>query len=186
MYPNIYRCKPRTISSMQHKLNNINIGVRLCITMSFKSRDKTVQRATVSWEWEILPAILMKQLCAIHKMLFKNTDTHKDIEEIQAYLVISIVPADDLVLSEPGHLQAQWRPDLGFVYVRLPLIITNFYAIIHNTGTIPPKNWITSLISGGMHITERERLSLSAFLGTEDIGVHIVHISRVIITYTLE
>ena len=33
---------------------------------------------------------------------------------------------------------------------------------------------------------ERERLSLSAFLGTEDIGVHIVHISRVIITYTLE
>ena len=33
---------------------------------------------------------------------------------------------------------------------------------------------------------ERERLSLSAFLGTEDIAVHIVHISRVIITYTLE
>ena len=33
---------------------------------------------------------------------------------------------------------------------------------------------------------ERERLSLSAFLGTEDIGVHIVHINRVIITYTLE
>ena len=33
---------------------------------------------------------------------------------------------------------------------------------------------------------ERERLSLSAFWGTEDIGVHIAHISRVIITYTLE
>ena len=35
---------------------------------------------------------------------------------------------------------------------------------------------------------EREgvRLSLSAFLGTEDIKVHIVHISRVIISYTLE
>ena len=33
---------------------------------------------------------------------------------------------------------------------------------------------------------ERERLSLSAFLRTEDIGVHIVHISRLIITYTLE
>ena len=33
---------------------------------------------------------------------------------------------------------------------------------------------------------EREILSLSAFLGTEDIRVHIVHISRVIITYTLE
>ena len=33
---------------------------------------------------------------------------------------------------------------------------------------------------------ERERLSLSAFLVTEDIRVHIVHISRVIITYTLE
>ena len=32
---------------------------------------------------------------------------------------------------------------------------------------------------------ERERLSLSAFLRTEDIGVHIVHISRLIITYTL-
>ena len=30
------------------------------------------------------------------------------------------------------------------------------------------------------------RLSLSAFLGTGDIGVHIVHISHVIITYTLE
>ena len=38
--------------------------------------------------------------------------------------------------------------------------------------------------------TERERegggLSLSAFLGTEDIGVHIVHISRAIVTYALE
>ena len=33
---------------------------------------------------------------------------------------------------------------------------------------------------------EREIISLSTFLGTEDIGVHIVHISRVIITYTLE
>ena len=33
---------------------------------------------------------------------------------------------------------------------------------------------------------ERERLSLSAFVRTEDIGVHIVHISRLIITYTLE
>ena len=33
---------------------------------------------------------------------------------------------------------------------------------------------------------ERERLSLSAFLRTEDIVVHIVHISRLIITYTLE
>ena len=31
---------------------------------------------------------------------------------------------------------------------------------------------------------ERERLSLSAFLRTEDIGVHIDHISRLIITYT--
>ena len=33
---------------------------------------------------------------------------------------------------------------------------------------------------------ERERLSLSDFLGTEDIVVHIVHTSHVIITYTLE
>ena len=33
---------------------------------------------------------------------------------------------------------------------------------------------------------ERERLSLSAFLRTEDIRVHKVHISRLIITYTLE
>ena len=33
---------------------------------------------------------------------------------------------------------------------------------------------------------ERERLNLSGFLGTEDTGVHIVHISCVIITYTLE
>ena len=33
---------------------------------------------------------------------------------------------------------------------------------------------------------ERERLTLSAFLRTEDIGVHIVHISHLIMTYTLE
>ena len=33
---------------------------------------------------------------------------------------------------------------------------------------------------------EREILSLSVFLRTEDIGVYIVHISRLIITYTLE
>ena len=31
-----------------------------------------------------------------------------------------------------------------------------------------------------------EWLSLTAIFGTEDIGVHIVHASRVIITYTLE
>ena len=31
---------------------------------------------------------------------------------------------------------------------------------------------------------QREILSLSAFLGTEDIWAHMVHISRVIITYT--
>ena len=37
-----------------------------------------------------------------------------------------------------------------------------------------------------LHLGKRERLSLSVFLGTEDIGIHIVHISRVIITYTLE
>ena len=34
--------------------------------------------------------------------------------------------------------------------------------------------------------TERERLSLSAFLETEDIGIHIVHMPLLIITYTLE
>ena len=33
---------------------------------------------------------------------------------------------------------------------------------------------------------ERESVCLSAFLGTEDIRVHIVHINRLIITYTLE
>ena len=38
----------------------------------------------------------------------------------------------------------------------------------------------------GTNLRERERLSLSAFLGTEDIGVHIVQISHLIITYTLE
>ena len=39
---------------------------------------------------------------------------------------------------------------------------------------------------GAFLLKERERLNLSAFLRTEDIGVHIVHISCVIITYTLE
>ena len=47
---------------------------------------------------------------------------------------------------------------------------------------------LKSMITFEYYVTEleRKRLSLSAFLGTEDIGVHIVHISRVIITYTLE
>ena len=57
----------------------------------------------------------------------------------------------------------------------------------------PEKNWESWIIL--LHLKflqetylskERERLSLSAFLRTEDIGVHIVHISRLIITYTLE
>ena len=43
--------------------------------------------------------------------------------------------------------------------------------------------WIR--LGSGQRERERERLSLSAFLRTEDIGVHIVHISRLIITYTL-
>ena len=43
------------------------------------------------------------------------------------------------------------------------------------------------LVNIGSGNGERERdLSLSAFLGTEDIAVHIVHISLLIITYTLE
>ena len=53
--------------------------------------------------------------------------------------------------------------------------------------------WILTLtgvsnfhINDPKRVRERERLSLSAFLRTEDIGVHIVHISRLIITYTLE
>ena len=33
---------------------------------------------------------------------------------------------------------------------------------------------------------KEERLSLSAFLGTEEIAVHIVHIRHLIVTYTLE
>ena len=41
-------------------------------------------------------------------------------------------------------------------------------------------------ITDHMLLRERETLSLSSFLRTEDIGVHIVHISRLIITYTLE
>ena len=48
---------------------------------------------------------------------------------------------------------------------------------------------LTHVNATGIHLwweRERERLSLSAFLRTEDIGVHIVHISRLIITYTLE
>ena len=65
------------------------------------------------------------------------------------------------------------------------------YQIHNSQANIPPP--ITTLdIGQGLCGTEvwrereRERLSLSAFLGTEDIGVRIVHISRVIITYTLE
>ena len=47
--------------------------------------------------------------------------------------------------------------------------------------------FISYMLSREYHLVrERERLSLSAFLRTEDIEVHIVHISRVIITYTLE
>ena len=46
--------------------------------------------------------------------------------------------------------------------------------------------WLWQFTTTGPDKRERERLSLSAFLRTEDIGVHIVHISRLIITYTLE
>ena len=38
----------------------------------------------------------------------------------------------------------------------------------------------------GDRLRVREWLSLTAFLGTADIRVHVVHISRVIIAYTLE
>ena len=44
-------------------------------------------------------------------------------------------------------------------------------------------NWMLRWKQGG---GERERFSLSAFLRTQDIRVHIVHISRLIITYTSE
>ena len=50
------------------------------------------------------------------------------------------------------------------------------------------RNSCISGIVGLIDVTneKRQRLSLSAFWGTEDIGVHIVHVSRVIMTYALE
>ena len=55
-----------------------------------------------------------------------------------------------------------------------------------------PSQWEMALLCNdvfhwlGPRERERERLSLSAFLRTEDIEVHIVHISRLIITYTVK
>ena len=69
-------------------------------------------------------------------------------------------------LGCPQHMQQTWwqivaTPFTGFRVLEKKLYIVNCYTC-----------------------SMRERLSLSAFWGTEDIGVHIVHISRVIITYT--
>ena len=46
--------------------------------------------------------------------------------------------------------------------------------------------WETASPEGICHKRVSEWLSLAAFLGTVDIGVHIIHTSRVIIAYTLE
>ena len=55
-----------------------------------------------------------------------------------------------------------------------------------NTGSYIEQALITWPGLGQFNQRERERLSLSAFLRTEDIRVHIVHISHLIITYILE
>ena len=47
----------------------------------------------------------------------------------------------------------------------------------HHQPSLSPQSKQCSSQVGDEFISERERLSLSAFLGTEDIGVHIVHIS---------
>ena len=61
-----------------------------------------------------------------------------------------------------------------------------------NGTTIEIWEWISNLFHffNGYMITypcwASEWLSLTAFLGTVDIGVHIVHLSGVIVAYTLE
>ena len=67
-----------------------------------------------------------------------------------------------------------------FIPYKLTFLWQHIAQYCNEKGEMQTKLW--NIISTG----ERERLSLSAFLRTEDTGVHIVHISRLIITYTLE
>ena len=55
-----------------------------------------------------------------------------------------------------------------------------------NALTLEYREIPSAILNDVIGFRERERLSLSAFFRTEDIGVHIVHVSRLIITYTLE
>ena len=73
-----------------------------------------------------------------------------------------------------------WRQTFKF-WDSVHLILEIWRYIVFKYGSISA--W---KISSNSESRERERLSLSAFLRTEDIGVHIVHISCLIITYTLE
>ena len=74
------------------------------------------------------------------------------------------------LLASPGH-QRQW-----YWLYRINGVLSSFIKAMY----------LRHLDAEIWEKRERERLSLSAFLGTEDIAVHIDHISRLIITYTLE
>ena len=80
----------------------------------------------------------------------------------------------DNSMSRKEHVLAMMMSWNGNSFHHWPLVRE-----IHQSLAASPHKW-------PIMQRERERLSLSAFLRTEDIGVHIVHISCLIITYTLE
>ena len=97
-------------------------------------------------------------------------------------------PCDNQVLKLRTN---NWLPILVAMHKWFPNLVAKFwlpnlvlYQTVEGTHISLDKCKMGNVSNFGER--ERERLSLSAFWGTEDIGVHIVHISRVIITYTLE
>ena len=82
-----------------------------------------------------------------------------------------------------------WWANRVMVFVMLfPNRINCILVMLADLDAIP--RWNRVIVQGGTLVAlqgrGREIFSLSAFLRTEDIRVHIVHISRLIITYTLE
>ena len=95
------------------------------------------------------------------------------------------VAAVDLEVN--NVIATKWRDGMRGEWASIDLQAVNWALIISLLNKTIKVNIVhIAHHSRAFQVGDRDRLSLSAFLGTKDIGVHIVHISLEIITYTLE
>ena len=117
-----------------------------------------------------------------HQFILTGQDpTPTTISQGQIYPKLDLASCHeaDIVITQQA-VMATCHNDSWWCECLFPPELASLMYIVSST-----REWASTEIAETT-ARERERFSLSTFLRTEDIRVHIVHISRLIITYTLE